>query len=410
MNLVYDLYRNGHKLGQVTDTFVRNGNRYTLTSETRATGPLKMLWPGNIRLESTGVVTPQGLRPTQFQHARSDAPHKLATARLDWKQRSIAYQYKGESWQVNGLQDGAQDQLSQLYQFMFVPPARRYSLQVVSGRDLNDYRYARSDGGALQTPLGDPAQRHPACGYQRHRADGVRTTPDDKDWRGRCCHRAGSPPRTRTTICRCRSTAGKAGGAAAPQPVPPPNRSPSEAKRRAEPLVASEQVAPESPACVDAPAPAEPAAAAYRHELPGALRHRPRRADAGMGQRRRALHDHQRGRRHRARRRVLQRTLRADQPSLFFQLALTAPPPEGQLAFTVFNGKKLRHYAYEVRGEETLDTALGVLRTLHLARTADSDGRFEVWLAIDRHYLPVRMLRSDDKGGEMELVLLSIAP
>ena len=155
MSLVYDLYRNGHKLGQVTDTFTRNGNRYTLVSETRATGPLKMLWPGNIRLESNGDVTPQGLRPTTFQHARSDAPHKLATARLDWKQRSVAYQYKEKSWQVNGLQPGAQDQLSQLYQFMFVSGSPTdFALQVVSGRDLNDYRYVRSDGGAIQTPLG----------------------------------------------------------------------------------------------------------------------------------------------------------------------------------------------------------------------------------------------------------------
>jgi hypothetical protein len=155
MNVVYDLYRNGHKLGQVTDTFTRSGNRYTLTSETRASGPLAILWPGTIRLESTGLVTPQGLRPTQFQHARSDAPHKLATARLDWTQRSIVYQYKGETWTVDGLQNGAQDQLSQAYQFMFVPslPAD-FSLQVVSGRDLNDYRYARRDGGAIQTPLG----------------------------------------------------------------------------------------------------------------------------------------------------------------------------------------------------------------------------------------------------------------
>ena len=155
MNLVYDLYRNGHKLGQVTDTFVRDGNRYTLTSETRASGPLKLLWPATIRLESTGDVTREGLRPTAFQHARSDAPHKLATARLDWKQALIAYQYKGKSWQVNGLQDGAQDQLSQLYQFMFAPRLPTdYSLQVVSGRDLNDYRYVRDEGGAIQTPLG----------------------------------------------------------------------------------------------------------------------------------------------------------------------------------------------------------------------------------------------------------------
>ena len=172
MSVVYDLYRNGHKLGQVTDTLSRSGNRYTLTSETRASGPLKMLWPGNIRLESTGLVTPQGLRPTRFQHARSDAPHKLATARLDWKRRSIVWQYKGKSWTVDGLQQGAQDQLSQVYQFMFAPglPAD-FSLQVVSGRDLNDYRYARSDGGAIQTPLGSLATLQ----YQR-----ITQKPDEK--------------------------------------------------------------------------------------------------------------------------------------------------------------------------------------------------------------------------------------
>ena len=172
MSLVYDLYRNGHKLGQVTDTFTRSGSRYTLVSETRASGPLKMLWPGNIRLESVGVVTPQGLRPVQFQHARSDAPNKLATARLDWKQRSIDYRYKGESHQVNGLQNGAQDQLSQLYQFMFLPRQPvDYGLPVVSGRDLHDYRYARSEGGAIQTPLGVLATQQ----YQR-----ITDKPDEK--------------------------------------------------------------------------------------------------------------------------------------------------------------------------------------------------------------------------------------
>lgn len=100
-----------------------------------------------------------------------------------------------------------------------------------------------------------------------------------------------------------------------------------------------------------------------------------------------------------------------DALSLFFQLALTAPPPDGRLTYTVFNGKKLRDYAYEVRGEAVLDTALGPLRTLHLARVADSDdGRFEAWLAIDRYYLPVQVIRSDDEGNTMELLVQSIAP
>lgn len=98
-----------------------------------------------------------------------------------------------------------------------------------------------------------------------------------------------------------------------------------------------------------------------------------------------------------------------DTLSLFFQLALTAPP-DAAAAHQVFNGRRVRDYAYAVRGETQLDTALGPLRTLHLARMADDDGRFEVWLAIDRHYLPVRVLRTDDKGNDVELAIRSIAP
>jgi hypothetical protein len=160
MELVYDLYRNGLKLGEVSDSLVRNDAHYTLVSTSRARGALARLWPGTIRLESRGSVTAQGLRPDAFSHARSDAPDKLATARLDWGQQRIAWTYKGETREANGLARGAQDQLSQLYQFMFLPtlPAD-YRVQVVSGRDLNDYRYASADGDTLDTPLGALATR-----------------------------------------------------------------------------------------------------------------------------------------------------------------------------------------------------------------------------------------------------------
>ena len=94
--------------------------------------------------------------------------------------------------------------------------------------------------------------------------------------------------------------------------------------------------------------------------------------------------------------------------SLFFQLALTVPSTTSELGYTVFNGKRLRDYRYEVRGETMLDTAVGPLRTLHLARLGNNDGRFEIWLAADRHYLPVRVLKSDEKNNEVELLLLSM--
>lgn len=97
-----------------------------------------------------------------------------------------------------------------------------------------------------------------------------------------------------------------------------------------------------------------------------------------------------------------------DALSLPFQLALTAPPRDARLGYQVFTGKKLRDYVYEVRGEAVLDTALGPLRTLHLARLGHADGRFEIWLAIDRHYLPVKMLRVEESGVEGTLTITSL--
>ncbi len=99
-----------------------------------------------------------------------------------------------------------------------------------------------------------------------------------------------------------------------------------------------------------------------------------------------------------------------DALSLFLQLALTAPPPDGTLRFAVFNGKKMRDYAFAVRGEVELDTAIGLLRSLHLVRVGNPDEGFEAWLAIDRHYLPVRVRKSDDKGNEMELRVQGLSP
>lgn len=93
-----------------------------------------------------------------------------------------------------------------------------------------------------------------------------------------------------------------------------------------------------------------------------------------------------------------------DVQSLLFQLALTAPPAmESDNA--VFNGKKVRSYRYRLVGEENLDTALGALRTLHIVRVTETSAeRFEIWLAVDRYYLPVK-LATEISGYEAELLL-----
>ena len=98
-----------------------------------------------------------------------------------------------------------------------------------------------------------------------------------------------------------------------------------------------------------------------------------------------------------------------DSQSLLFHFALHAPSVNAD-GYHVFDGRKLRPYYFVLRGEEILDTPLGALKTLHLERAnAPEDRRFEVWLAVDLHYLPVRVLRPEDGGMDGELLIRSIS-
>lgn len=91
-----------------------------------------------------------------------------------------------------------------------------------------------------------------------------------------------------------------------------------------------------------------------------------------------------------------------DQLSVFYQLALTAPHENG-LRFALTTGRKFNRYTYRVAGEETLDTALGNIKTQRLTRALDaidSTESTDIWLAINYHYLPVRF-RLGTRDGEV---------
>lgn len=89
-----------------------------------------------------------------------------------------------------------------------------------------------------------------------------------------------------------------------------------------------------------------------------------------------------------------------DQLSVFYHLALTAPR-SGRFKLALTTGRKFNQYEYQLVGEEMLDTPLGQLKTQHLARVVqDTGSKSDIWLAIDHHYLPVR-LKFAAQGGEI---------
>jgi hypothetical protein len=91
--------------------------------------------------------------------------------------------------------------------------------------------------------------------------------------------------------------------------------------------------------------------------------------------------------------------------SVTFQLAQIVPF-SGEKLLHVTAGKGLKPYRVHVVGEEMLNTALGTLRTLHVARVKEGDeDPVDVWLASDYNYLPVKVRVKHSKYGVVEQVI-----
>ena len=84
-----------------------------------------------------------------------------------------------------------------------------------------------------------------------------------------------------------------------------------------------------------------------------------------------------------------------DTQSFLFQLAYEAPKlktPEDRLTILVTNARGVNRYTFKKVGEATLETRLGPVETLHLAReTSEPRDGYEVWLSPKHHYLPVKL-------------------
>ena len=87
--------------------------------------------------------------------------------------------------------------------------------------------------------------------------------------------------------------------------------------------------------------------------------------------------------------------------SLNYQLAYLPHIADGT-SLGVVTGKKYERYALDSLGEEEIETPAGRFRTLHLR--AMTDNTTEIWIALDRGRLPVKIRFTDKKGESFEQV------
>jgi hypothetical protein len=98
-----------------------------------------------------------------------------------------------------------------------------------------------------------------------------------------------------------------------------------------------------------------------------------------------------------------------DRLSFFYQFAF-APLPLRELHYVAVDGKGTTQFNFLPGVREKLPTALGELDTIRLTkrREAPDDKQTEVWLAPSLHYLPVRVLVTDNNGNRADQIISRI--
>lgn len=140
ITLEYELERDGQLFANVTEHFTQDGKEYKIESVTQGIGIYALL--GKRELKSSGVITKQGLKPLHFESLQSNSAKRTLINDFDWESHTLHMQVKGRQ-QEESLQDGTQDLLSIMYQFMFKPPTEPvFAIPLTIGKKLSVTDYA----------------------------------------------------------------------------------------------------------------------------------------------------------------------------------------------------------------------------------------------------------------------------
>lgn len=97
-----------------------------------------------------------------------------------------------------------------------------------------------------------------------------------------------------------------------------------------------------------------------------------------------------------------------DRLSFLYNFMFT-PLTGGFIDVQVTDGRHLQQVRYRIE-EEILDTPIGKLKTIVLTKHLEKDDKMKrkVWLAVNHHMLPVRIISVENDGLELEKIVTSI--
>ncbi len=99
-----------------------------------------------------------------------------------------------------------------------------------------------------------------------------------------------------------------------------------------------------------------------------------------------------------------------DQTSFAYVFAFRSPDDELPPVHLT-DGRRLSDYKYQMVGKEKIKTPIGELETVHFQKVREADDKrgFEVWLAVEHHYLPVQIRYIEKDGTVLDSTVTAIS-
>ena len=150
----YEVKRTGFGSGRARYRYQNDNGNYQIQSEMEASGLATLAFSGKRIETSSGVITPQGLKPNQYRYELSNKQERFLQADFDWQNARITLKNtKGET--SFSLENGTLDVLSFLYQFMFVGPLDEMSYNITNGKTVRHYQYHFLGEEKITSKLGE---------------------------------------------------------------------------------------------------------------------------------------------------------------------------------------------------------------------------------------------------------------
>ena len=105
--------------GKADYEWTREGDTYRIHGEAQAEGFFTLFLEGRIVQETTGTVTPEGLRPERFVERRPNTSEE--GLEFDWKRHEVTFE-RGDNRKTTNFAGDTLDWLSMIFQLAHVPP------------------------------------------------------------------------------------------------------------------------------------------------------------------------------------------------------------------------------------------------------------------------------------------------